>query len=374
MNRLTDPENMTNPFAQQKRNPFFSSGSLILAGGCIVLLLFLLLQEESGDSRSDLSAVSEQESRQSEKAKRKELIAYLQEYPDDEFAHFQLGELIQDRAPYQALENFSHVTERHPRYYEAVEAIAKIALEQGLDDRATSALIILVREFPEERRFQKSMAELLFQQGKSNRALRYARRNIALGGEQAEDYLLVAEILKQAGRTIEMTGPLKQVLYQDPGLFEAHLNLAYAALYSGDLETATREAKWCLAEKPDSSTALRYLALINRNQGNIEQSISYIDQALRIDPQDLEGLLLKADLLIYQRKGEQAYALLKPLYATQQTDRRYVTALARAAGLAGKREEAHELQQLNQRLIKEEDLRPSSLQSESVQKTQAGRK
>ena len=231
-----------------------------------------------------------------------------------------------------------------------------------------------MREFPEERRFQKSMAELLFQQEKSNRALRYARRNIELGGEQAEDYLLVAEILKQAGRTIEMTGPLKQVLYQEPGLFEAHLNLAYAALYSGDLETATREAKWCLAEKPESTTALRYLALINRNQGNIEKSISYIDQALGIDPEDLESLLLKADLLIYQRKGEQAYALLKPLYATQQTDRRYVTALARAAGLAGKREEAHELQQLNQRLIKEEDLRPSSLQSESVQKTQAGRK
>lgn len=374
MNRLTESENLTNAFAPQKRNPFFSSGSLILAGGCIVLLIFLLLQGESGDSQPDQSAVSEQETQKSEKAKRKELIAYLQKYPDDEFAHFQLGELIQDRAPYQALENFSHVTPQHPRYYEAVEAIAKIALEQGLNDRATSAFLILVREYPEERRFQKSLARLLFAQGKFNRALRYARRNIELGGEQAEDYLLVAEILRQAGRTIEMTGPLKQALYLEPDLYDAHLNLAYAALYSGDLETATREARWCLAEKPESSTALRYLALINRNQGNIAQSISYVDQALSVAPQDIECLLLKADLLIYQRKGKQAYELLKPLYESQQTDRRYVTALARAAGLAGKREEALELQQLNQRLIKDEDLRPSSLQSESVQKTQAGRK
>ncbi|WP_417383055.1 tetratricopeptide repeat protein [Gimesia sp.] len=374
MNRLTESEKLTSPFVKQKRNPFLSSGFLILTGGCLALFLFLLFESESGDSSTSQPTASEASARNSEKAKRKELIAYLQNHPDDEFAHFQLGELIQDRAPFQALENFSHVTERHPRYYEAVEAIAKIAMEQGLDDRATSALFILVREFPEERRYQKSMAELLFQQGRSNRALRYARRNIELGGEAADDYLLVAEILKQAGRTIEMTGPLKQALYQEPGLYDAHLNLAYAALYSGDLETATREAKWCLAEKPESTTALRYLAIINRNQGNIEKSISYIDQAMGTDPEDLESLLLKADLLIYQRKGEQAYELLKPLYANQQTDRRYISALARAAGLAGKREEALELQQLNQRLIKEEDLRPSSLQSESVQKRQAGRK
>ncbi|QDT91954.1 tetratricopeptide repeat protein [Gimesia algae] len=374
MNRLTEPEKLTNASAQQKRTPLFSSGFLILAGGCIVLIISLLIQGESGNSQPSQPAASEAVTQNSEKVKRKELIAYLQQHPDDEFAHFQLGELIQDRAPYQALENFSHVTSQHPRYYEAVEAIAEIALEQGLNDRAISALMILVRQFPEERRFQKSLAQLLFAQGKSNWALRYARRNIELGGEQAADYLLVAEILRQAGRTIEMTGPLKQALYLEPDLYEAHFNLAYAALYSGDLETATREAKWCLAERPDSTAALRYLALIKRNQGNIEQSISYIDQALSVDPKDLECLLLKADLLIYQRKGEQAYALLKPLYPTQQTDRRYVSALARAAGLAGKREEAFELQQLNQRLIKEEDLRPSSLQSESVQKTQAGRK
>ncbi|MCA9019897.1 MAG: hypothetical protein KDA74_07145 [Planctomycetaceae bacterium] len=374
MNRLTESEKLTSPFVKQKRNPFLSSGFLILTSGCLALFLFLLFESESGDSSTSQPTASEASVQKSEKPKRKELIAYLQKHPEDEFAHFQLGELIQDRAPFQALENFSHVTERHPRYYEAVEAIAKIAQEQGLDDRATSALFILVREFPEERRYQKSMAELLFQQGRSNRALRYARRNIELGGEAADDYLLVAEILKQAGRTLEMTGPLKQALYQEPGLYDAHLNLAYAALYSGDLETATREAKWCLAEKPESTTALRYLAIINRNQGNIEKSISYIDQALSTDPEDLESLLLKADLLIYQRKGEQAYQLLKPLYANQQTDRRYISALARAAGLAGKREESLELQQLNQRLIKEEDLRPSSLQSESVQKRQAGRK
>ncbi|HBL42204.1 tetratricopeptide repeat protein [Gimesia sp.] len=374
MNRRTEPEKLTPPFTQQARSPFFSSGFLILVGGCLALFLYLVFQSESGNSDSSQPAAVEQVTENSQKAKRKELIAYLQQHPDDEFAHFQLGELIQDRAPYQALENFSHVTSRHPRYYEAVEAIAEIALEQGLPERASAALFILVREYPEERRFQKSLAQLLFAQRKYNRALRYARRNIELGGDQAEDYLLVAEILKQAGRTIEMTGPLKQALYLEPDLYAAHLNLAYAGLYSGDLETATREARWCLAKKPESTTALRYLALINRNQGNIEKSLAVINQALQIDSEDIECLLLKADLLIYQRKGAEAYALLKPLYATQQTDRRYVSALSRAAGLSGKREEALELQQLNQRLIKNEDLRPSSLQSESVQKTQAGRK
>ena len=110
---------------------------------------------------------------------------------------------------------------------------------------------------------------------------------------------------------------------------------------------------------------------IDRNQGQIESAFQHIDQALQIDPQDFDSLLIKADLLLYQRQGEAAYAMLKPLYENHQSNRHYISALARAAGLTGKREEALELQKRNQELIKEDDLRPSSLQSDTVEKKQA---
>lgn len=373
MNSQPESENLSKPFSKPEKRFSFSIGLIVAVVGLLALLIYYFSDQSEVATlkQSEQTEEHQEAAAQAEKARRKELIAYLQQHPDDEFAHFQLGQLIQDRAPFQALENYSHVTPRHPRYYEAVEAIANIALEQDLPDKAKPALMALIREYPEESRFHEQLARLLFNAGKYDRALKYANRSLELGANQAANYLLVATILRQAGRTSEMVGPLKEVLYLEPDLYEAHLNLAYAALYTGDLKTAEREANWCLNQQPASSTALRYLAIIDRNQGKVAAALSHVEQALQADPQDFESLLLKADLLIYQRSGQQAYDLLKPLYSAHQTDRRFISALARAAGLIGKREEALQLQRQNQSLIKEDDLKPSSLQSESVEKTQS---
>jgi predicted Zn-dependent protease len=357
------------PQPAEKKN--WSSGFFVTLAGCGALALLLWLIRSPAPSADSSSGSQNAAQGQSAKARQKELIAYLQEHPQDEFAHFQLGELIRDRAPFQALENFSHVSARNPHYWEAVTAIAEIAQEQQQPDRAKQALLILVREYPENANYQEALARLYYEEGRYRRALRYARRCVELVPERADNQLLLAEILRKAGRTSEMLGPLKQALYLEPESYAAHLSLTYAALYTGDLTTAEREVRWCLEQQPDSTVALRYLATIDRNRGQIETALKHIEQALQIAPDDYDSLLLKADLLIYQRNGQAAYALLKPLYEEHQTDRNYISALARAAGLSGSREEALRLQKQNQQLIKKDDLRPSSLQSDSVEKQQA---
>lgn len=369
MNTPPEPEKLTHPFAKKEKSAFFSIRSIVAFFGFLVLLIvyFSDRTDPTSSTNPKSTKLNETLDQNQEKARQRELITYLQQHPDDEFAHFQLGKLIQSRAPFQALENFSHVTPRHPRYYEAVKAIAEIAREQSLPARAKPALVKLVREYPKESQYFEELARLLFQEGSYDRALKYANRSIKLGANQIQNHLLVADILRQAGRTNEMTAPLKQALYLDPESYPAHLNLAYAALYTGDMATAERESLWCLEQQPDAIIPLRYLASINRNRGAIDEAFSYLDQALLIEPQDLECLLLKADLLIYQKRGQQAYDLLKPIYSSWETDRKYIAALARAAGLIGKREEALELQKRNQLLIKADDLKPSSLQSDTVE-------
>ncbi len=369
MNTSQEPDHLPQPFAKDEKGPFFSGGSIVAIVGLGALLVFYFFDQNDSLSLKHAKPIKPNQTsiRNQEKARQKELIAYLQEHPDDEFAHFQLGQLIQKRAPFQALENFAHVTPRHPRYFEAVKAIADIAREQDLPARAKPALLTLVREYPEESRYFEDLARLLFQAGDYDRSLHYANRSIELGANRTQNYLLVAEILRYAGRINEMAAPLKQALYLDPESYQAHLNLAYATLYSGDLKTARRESLWCLKQRPDSVIPLRYLASINRNRGEVDEALSNLDQALLIDPQDFDSLLLKADLLIFQKQGQQAYDLLKPLYSNRETDRRYISALARAAGLMGNREEALQLQKKNQQLIKADDLRPTSLQSETVE-------
>lgn len=370
MNTPFEPEQPFRTLTPPQKK-LWSSGAVVAIFGCGVLVLFLWLGRSESTSSAPEQDSQSSVQQKSDKDRQKELIAYLQDHPQDEFAHYQLGELIRHRAPFQALENFSHVTSRHPHYFEAVAAIAEIALEQDLPDRAKPALQTLVREYPEQIDYQKALARIYQQEGRYRRALRYARRCVELESGNAENHLLLAEILKKAGRTSEMLVPLKEALYLQPDSLLAHLSLAYASLYTGDLETAKREARWCLEQEPESIVALRYLATIDRNQGQIASAFQHIDQALRIDPQDFDSLLIKADLLLYQRQGEAAYAMLKPLYENHQSNRHYISALARAAGLTGKREEALELQKRNQELIKEDDLRPSSLQSDTVEKKQA---
>ncbi|WP_145110188.1 tetratricopeptide repeat protein [Gimesia panareensis] len=367
MNTPSEPDQPFGSFHPAPKK-IWSSGTIVAVFGCGALGLFLWWGRGESTSSTGSSGSQTPVKQKPDQARQKELIAYLQEHPEDEFAHYQLGELIRNRAPFQALENFSHVTSAHPHYFDAVAAIADIAQEQDLPDRAKPALQILVREFPEQVAYQEALARLYLEEGRYRRALRYSRRCVELDPDQADNQLLMAEILRKAGRTSEMLAPLKQALFLDPDSYPAHLSMAYAALYTGDLITAEREARWCLEQQPDSTTALRYLATIDRNRGNLEAALRHIDEALQIAPHDFDCLLIKADLLIYQRKGEAAYALLKPLYAEHQTDRHYISALARAAGLTGKREEALQLQKQNQQLIKEDDLRPSSLQSDSVEK------
>ncbi|QDU10620.1 tetratricopeptide repeat protein [Gimesia aquarii] len=372
MKPLPEQDKLTKPFPMQKKSILFSSKSIVAVVAVIALLIFYFYGG-TDSSRSKKSGQINQIKtvQKAEKVKQNELIAYLKQHPQDEFAHFQLGELIKDRAPFQALENFSHVTPMHPRYYEAVDAIAEISLKQNLPKQAKKALLTLIRKFPQQSRYQDLLAKLLLEERDYDRALKHATRSIELGANQAENHMLVANILRQAGRTSEMCGPLKQALFLEPESLVAHLNLAYAALYSGDLQTAEREALWCLKQNPLSNTALRYLAQIDRSRGNISEALAHIEQALVVDPEDFESLLLKADLLIYQRAGQQAYDLLKPLYLEHQTDRRYITALSRAAGLIGNRKEVLQLQRQNQLLIKEDDLKPSTLQSETIEDSQS---
>lgn len=367
MNLMPEPENLTPPFSKPEKSGSLTTLSIVVVVGFISLLTYYFYSRANSsrltESSSNLSSLKS--GHDQNKVKRKELIAYLKLHPHDEFAHFQLGMLIKDRAPFQALENLSHVTSQHPRYFEAQEVIADLSLDQDLSKQAKKTLLTLVRKFPEESRYHNKLARLFLKERNYDRSLKFAKRSIQLEADQAQNHLLVAEILKQAGRVNEMSGPLKQVLYLEPELFEAHLNLAYAALYTGDLETAEREARWCLEQQPRSNTALRYLAQIDRNRGKIKAAESHVDQALIIDPQDIESLVFKADLLIFQQEGQQAYDLLKPLYSENQTHPQLIMALSRAAGLIGKREEALQLQRKNQQLIKEEDLKPTVLQSET---------
>lgn len=183
-------------------------------------------------------------------------------------------------------------------------------------------------------------AERHAERGEYLTALEHVDRAIALRPERVEPHLLRAELLFREHRSDEMIPSLKRAIELDPARFEAHANLAYALRYTGRLNEAEREARWCLSRRPDFVPVRRILAEIHRDRGDLDAARDEVRRALQFDPHDLDSRLLEADLLIYGREFEAAYERLTPLLPRHPRNRRLLAALARSAQMTGRLDEA----------------------------------
>ena len=77
----------------------------------------------------------------------------------------------------------------------------------------------------------------------------------------------------------------------------------------------------------------------------MDEALEQIRLALTSSPTNVECRIVEADLLLFQRDAEEAYAVLKPLYPTHANRRDFLGSLARAAAMSGRREEARRYQQ-----------------------------
>jgi len=147
-----------------------------------------------------------------------------------------------------------------------------------------------------------------------------------------------------------MIAPLQKLIDLDLDNYAAHINLSYAYSEAGQPERSQKEAEWCLARNANDVNAYRFLAKALRDQGHTEKAMETIENALTLSPYDLECRLLEAELLIFDRREEEALKHLEPLYEQHQNDRRLVSLLARAAAASGRTEEAKRYREQAQKL------------------------
>ncbi len=189
------------------------------------------------------------------------------------------------------------------------------------------------------------------ERGEFEAALDQADRAIELNPDRIDAWLLRSEFLFRLHRSDEMVPALLRAIELDPERFEAHANLAYALRYVGRLDDAEREALWCLARNPRHVPVRRVLAEVRRDQGDIDAALREVRLALEHDPQDLDARLLEADLLIFLREFESAWSRLAPLLSQHPDNPRFLTALARAAQMSGRPDEAARLRAESQKFV-----------------------
>lgn len=279
------------------------------------------------------------------------LRGHLKEAPESSPTRLRLAVLLRESNPDEALEVLAAVPQADPQRIAAMQQTAIIQLVAGRTTEAEAALKEVVAAQPENFGAQLSLAELYFEAKAHEAALPHALAASRLQPERAQTYLLLADLYDELHDPRSMIAPLQSAIELEPEYYEARLNLAYATLETGDLDTAKKQATWCHRRQPRDVSALRILASAAREEGQFAEARTFLAKGLEIAPQDLDCRILEADLLLYERRPQAAYDRLKELYDAHKTTVRYLGALARAAATSGKREESRALYKAIEELL-----------------------
>ena len=285
----------------------------------------------------------------------KQYLGLLDESPEDHSVRLELAELLKPLDSEAALVQLQKIPPSTPEYPEAIRHIAHIAVVGQQDELAEGALRKLDQVCPDDAGVALSLAELYYRRERYVESLPWVQQAARLQPDRALTWLLLAEVLDHLKRPGEMPQPLRKAIELDPDLYPAHANLAYALQFSGNPEEAETEARWCLARQPEDIRVRRWLAMILRDRGEHDAALSEIRLAIAGSPSDVDCRIVEADLLLFRREAEAAYNALMPLYSIHSNRRDYLSSLARAAAMSGRREESRRYQQEIVHIIEEQE-------------------
>lgn len=161
--------------------------------------------------------------------------------------------------------------------------------------------------------------------GQDDAALASFEHSLGLDRFYDQTYLLLADFFERTGQTEQLITILNQGIEVFGGVNQAVTGqlLSYLGVVEarqGDLDGAAEANLRVLELLPGNLQALRNLAIIARDQGNLDQALEYTQQAIAasaaVSPEEQAGLhQLAAEL--YQRQGDTA-ALIGELERVRQ--------------------------------------------------------
>ena len=190
---------------------------------------------------------------------------------------------------------------------EIVERATRIAVYARDERRALEAAEMWVELQPDNLEAHQVTAALLMREGKVNEALPHLER--VLSGDQQSSrssYMLITSLLSKEKDKQAALVTMEQLVAkrrQDP---EALYAYAHLAMLVGSLDKASTGVNQALELKPDWSEAHILRANILIRQGQNEQVMSLIQDAVESYPDDVVIRLYYARRLVDERRYEQA--------------------------------------------------------------------
>jgi len=226
-------------------------------------------------------------------------------------AHGNLGilELSQGETP-QAIESFKKAIASASGNSTAHYGLGEAYLKTGQLDDAINELNTSLGMFPNSAPAHLALGEAYAGQGNTVAAVKEFQESIRIKPENVEAYMHIADIREQRGDLEHSIAELHSALEIVPNSTDLHARVADESLALEKLDDAMKEYKQVLDSDPRNSQAAKgltracYLKANKEASGaffasnDFESAQHYIDQAVSMNPNDMELRLAQAKLRI----------------------------------------------------------------------------
>lgn len=220
-------------------------------------------------------------------------------------------------------------------------AEAQHALQSEDFDRALTILRTLAEHYPEQPALYHLTGLALKKKGDSDRALAAFEQGLAVNDTGAGLHAERASLLADKGRPEEAIIAYDRALELAPDMLDARIDRAVVRHKQIDAAGGYRELCGVAEEHADHPRILINLAIMARQIGKIEESQEAVEALLKIDPDHIKGLRLRAQLAL--DCGKPAAQLFEIALRHDPDDPASLSGLAAALATEGRRDEGEAL-------------------------------
>lgn len=216
----------------------------------------------------------------------------------------------------------------------------KIAIlaQQNRKEEVEQGIRELIADFPEEEDLQYQLARFYASEGRIDDAEQVMRGVIALDPEDVEARLGFTQFLGQMRSAEAAEQALEAFVAEDPDQPELRLALGqlYEALRKPDAALSAYEELARLDPKSKPGLAARVrVAALKISKGQVDEGRKLIDGVLADEPDNADGLLIRAGLRVGDKHFDDAIADVRTVLRKEPENTRAMLLLARTHNLMG---------------------------------------
>jgi tetratricopeptide (TPR) repeat protein len=213
----------------------------------------------------------------------------IQHNPSCWMAYNNLGLLLVDTQPEDAIRQYQLALQIKPNYAEAHNNWGVALVQMNRVPEAIEHYEHALRIKPDYPEVNYNLGIALIRAGRMTEAVRPWQSTLQARPNDAEAHYNFGVVLGQLGKDQEAIGHWEAALRLKPDLAEAHFNLGVALVRLGRTQEAMDHWQEALRHKPDYPEAHYNLGISLEKAGKVQEAIKHWEQAVRLKPDYTEA-------------------------------------------------------------------------------------